>query len=310
MLPMKTTIHKTYTEDNNSIIIKHFYLTFKKVIILILLLFPAFNAFSQLYISGKFNLPVFAAELNTVEFRNYSNGYSVSNPHVKPLGDDYYSFSADIGYAFTNFFSFDIETEYFDNTIELHSGSLDRGDSNNKYDEDITYSRLYEGFLIRPGFIISTNKSKKIVPYIKIGAVVAVPTDRKNTYTSDKSYYSGDRTIVTEIRKYNYDKIQYGLTSSLGFEIKFSKIIVPFFEAKLDLLSLSPESSELVEWSDNHNNDYLPEATRKQIFTDYVDSYNINDLPDNESNKVLKDYEPFSRIVVAGGIRIYLWKRR
>jgi hypothetical protein len=266
----------------------------------------SFSLSAQLYIGGEFNYPFFATDLNVSE-TNWQAGARnrYYNPNLKPAGN--YSLSADLGWSITNFLSIETEIEYFENSIEWKHEYLNIGNSSNPYDENFISEKHFEGLFFRPGFVLSMDKTKAFVPYIKLGAIISI-IDQSQNYSRDEFYYNGNLLNETQTRKYNYDT-QFGITSSLGFEFKFSQIFVPYLEAKIDFLSLSPYSSELTSWYNNEE-DLLRNASFREKHTDFVDSFYADDLTDNQPDKSLIFYEPFSRVSGNFGIRIYLWKKK
>jgi hypothetical protein len=279
---------------------------FNAILFFVFFHFFSFSGSAQLYIGGEFNYPFFATDLNLTETNVQSGARTrYSNPKLKPAG--IYSLSADLGWSITKFLSIETEIEYFENNISWRNEYINTGSSFNSYDASFNYKKHFEGLFFRPGFIFSIDKTKSFVPYIKLGGIIAI-IDQNQNYSRSESYYNGDILNESQTRRYSYDT-QFGITSSLGFEFKCSQIFVPYLEAKIDFLSLSPHSSELTSWY-NNGEDLLRNATFREKYTDFVDSFYADDLTDNQPDKSLIFHEPFSRVSGNFGIRIYLWKKK
>lgn len=158
------------------------------------------------------------------------------------------------------------------------------------YETDLRGSML----AFTPSAILTTGANKKVVPYIKLGVLVAIPAIAQVETFSDtklekKTVYSGG--------------VELGFTGSLGVEFKLNEKLNIYGEVKLNSLSYSPSRSEIVTWEENGRN-VLPDKLTTEKKKELVEFITTKTRTDNEE---LTRSHPFSSLGINIGVKFKLF---
>jgi len=145
-------------------------------------------------------------------------------------------------------------------------------------------------FAITPSAILTTGANKKIVPYIKLGLLIALPHIAKLEENSD---------IRLDKKTNYYGGVSLGFTGGLGIEYKVNNNVNVYGEVKLNSLSYTPTQSEIVNWDEN-GRDLLPDMKTTDKKKELVEFITDKTRTDNEELSV--SY-PFSSLGLNIGVK-------